>query len=105
VRPVMLEESPAYLSRNCPTSPQDIPDLAVKVAHLCQAFECVAFDDLFLRDIRDYRERQLKGSGLTPIFSVWDMPTRELTECMIESFMNSLGQRLTSRVSWGEVSK
>ena len=40
--------------------------------------ECIAFGDLFLRDIREYRERQLQGSGLTPIFPVWGIPTREL---------------------------
>ena len=32
-----------------------------------KGIECVAFGDLFLRDIREYRERQLEGSGLTPI--------------------------------------
>jgi uncharacterized protein (TIGR00290 family) len=49
------------------------------------AIEYVAFGDLFLRDIREYREKQLRGSGLTPIFPVWGIPTRELAESMIES--------------------
>jgi uncharacterized protein (TIGR00290 family) len=47
--------------------------------------ECVAFGDLFLRDIRAYRERQLQDSGLKPIFPVWGMPTRELARSMIKS--------------------
>jgi uncharacterized protein (TIGR00290 family) len=47
--------------------------------------ECVAFGDLFLRDIREYREKQLKGSGLTPVFPIWGMPTQELAESMINS--------------------
>jgi uncharacterized protein (TIGR00290 family) len=50
-----------------------------------QGIECVAFGDLFLRDIREYRERQLLGSGLTPIFPVWDIPTHELARTMISS--------------------
>ena len=29
------------------------------------------FGDLFLQDIRDYRERQLAGSGITPVFPLW----------------------------------
>lgn len=47
--------------------------------------ECIAFGDLFLADIRAYREKQLENSGLQPIFPVWGMPTRELAHSMIES--------------------
>ena len=50
-----------------------------------KGIECVAFGDLFLRDIREYRERQLQGSGLTPIFPVWGIPTHELARTMIAS--------------------
>jgi diphthamide synthase (EF-2-diphthine--ammonia ligase) len=34
--------------------------------------EAVAFGDLFLTDIRAYRERQLKGTGLEPLFPLWN---------------------------------
>ena len=34
--------------------------------------ECIAFGDLFLTDIRAYREKQLENSGLQPIFPVWE---------------------------------
>jgi len=47
--------------------------------------ECIAFGDLFLADIREYREEQLKGSSLQPIFPVWGIPTRELARSMINS--------------------
>jgi uncharacterized protein (TIGR00290 family) len=47
--------------------------------------ECIAFGDLFLTDIRAYREKQLESSGLRPIFPVWGMPTGELAHSMIES--------------------
>ena len=47
--------------------------------------ECIAFGDLFLTDIRAYREKQLEDSGLEPIFPVWGMPTRELARSMIKS--------------------
>jgi uncharacterized protein (TIGR00290 family) len=42
-----------------------------------------AFGDLFLADIRAYRERQLQGTGLKPIFPLWQMPTRDLAREMI----------------------
>ncbi len=35
---------------------------------------CFAFGDLFLKDIRAYREKQLAGTGLTPLFPLWGMP-------------------------------
>jgi uncharacterized protein (TIGR00290 family) len=43
----------------------------------------IAFGDLFLRDVREYREKQLAGSGLEPLFPLWDLPTRELAGAMI----------------------
>jgi uncharacterized protein (TIGR00290 family) len=45
----------------------------------------IAFGDLFLTDIRAYREKQLQDSGLQPIFPLWGMPTRELAHSMIKS--------------------
>jgi len=46
---------------------------------------CVAFGDLFLTDIREYREKQLRNTGLQPIFPVWGIPTRNLAQDMIAS--------------------
>jgi len=45
----------------------------------------VAFGDLFLEDVRAYRERQMKGTGLEPISPVWGLPTRDLAQEMIAS--------------------
>jgi diphthamide synthase (EF-2-diphthine--ammonia ligase) len=48
-----------------------------------QGVEVIAFGDLFLREIRAYREKQLEGSGLAPVFPLWEIPTRELAEEMV----------------------
>jgi uncharacterized protein (TIGR00290 family) len=45
--------------------------------------EAIAFGDLFLEDIRAYRERQLEGTGLEPVFPLWKLPTPELARDMI----------------------
>ena len=45
--------------------------------------EAVAFGDLFLRDVREYRERQLAGTGLEPLFPLWERPTGELAREMV----------------------
>ncbi len=45
--------------------------------------EAVAFGDLFLEDVRAYRERQLAGTGLAPVFPIWGLPTDKLAREMI----------------------
>jgi uncharacterized protein (TIGR00290 family) len=45
----------------------------------------VAFGDLFLEDVRAYREKQLRDTGLKPIFPVWGLPTRSLAAEMVAS--------------------
>ncbi len=45
--------------------------------------DSVVFGDLFLEDIRAYRERMLAGTGLEPLFPLWQMPTAELAREMI----------------------
>jgi diphthamide synthase (EF-2-diphthine--ammonia ligase) len=43
------------------------------------------FGDLFLADIRAYREQKLAGSGITPVFPLWERPTPELARAMMAS--------------------
>jgi uncharacterized protein (TIGR00290 family) len=43
----------------------------------------MAFGDLFLGDIRAYRERHLAGTGIAPIFPLWEKDTRALAHEMI----------------------
>jgi uncharacterized protein (TIGR00290 family) len=48
-----------------------------------EGITAVAFGDLFLQDIRDYRVRQLQGTGLEPLFPVWQIPTAQLGRDLI----------------------
>jgi uncharacterized protein (TIGR00290 family) len=45
--------------------------------------ELVVFGDLFLEDIRAYRERMLAGAGLEPVFPLWGAATGSLAHEMI----------------------
>lgn len=45
--------------------------------------DAIAFGDLFLEDIRAYRESQLQPTGLEPIFPLWQQPTSRLAREMI----------------------
>ena len=49
-----------------------------------------AFGDLFLEDIRAYREDKLKDTGFTPIFPVWEEDTTLLAEKMIASGLHAI---------------
>jgi diphthamide synthase (EF-2-diphthine--ammonia ligase) len=64
---------------------------AVRAA-VADGFTHVAFGDLFLEDVRRYREERLAGTGLQPLFPAWGLPTRELARAMIAS---GLRARLT----------
>ena len=45
--------------------------------------DAFAFGDLFLPDVRAYREKQLKPTGLEPLFPLWELPTTTLARDMI----------------------
>jgi uncharacterized protein (TIGR00290 family) len=45
----------------------------------------VIFGDLFLTDVRAYREQKLAGTGIAPVFPLWGRPTAALARDMIAS--------------------
>ena len=49
-----------------------------------EQIDAIAFGDLFLADVRAYREAQLKPTGLEPLFPLWEIPTPELARQMID---------------------
>ncbi|KPJ99775.1 MAG: ATP-binding protein [Desulfobacterales bacterium SG8_35] len=50
-----------------------------------QGIDSIAFGDLFLEEIRSYREESLAGTGITPLFPLWGRPTRVLSKEMVNS--------------------
>jgi uncharacterized protein (TIGR00290 family) len=48
------------------------------------------FGDLFLEDIRRYREEKLAGTGITPVFPLWGLDTRRLADEMVEAGLRAL---------------
>lgn len=45
----------------------------------------IIFGDLFLADVRAYREDRLAGTGITPVFPLWGRPTDRLARDMLAS--------------------
>jgi uncharacterized protein (TIGR00290 family) len=55
---------------------------AVAVARM-SGVEAMVFGDLFLEDVRRYREQSLEGSGLAPLFPLWQRPTAEVAHDLV----------------------
>jgi uncharacterized protein (TIGR00290 family) len=49
-----------------------------------------AFGDLFLEEIRAYREEKLRPTGLTPLFPLWRRPTGLLARQMVDGGLRAV---------------
>lgn len=74
---------PVELPWPCANADYEVLMRAACERAVAQGIEAVAFGDLFLEDVRAYREKQMNGSGLQPIFPIWGQPTKELAWEMI----------------------
>jgi diphthamide synthase (EF-2-diphthine--ammonia ligase) len=45
----------------------------------------IIFGDLYLEDVRAYREKNLAGTGIAPVFPLWGLPTGRLARDMIDA--------------------
>jgi uncharacterized protein (TIGR00290 family) len=67
----------------CPNDVYEARMAAAVANAAANGFTHVAFGDLFLEDVRRYRETRMAGTGLTPIFPLWGRPTGALARDMI----------------------
>jgi uncharacterized protein (TIGR00290 family) len=67
----------------CPTEAYEAAMAAALAGARAAGVTAVAFGDLFLEDVRRYREQRMAGSGLVPLFPLWGRPTRALAEEMV----------------------
>ena len=65
---------------------------------VADGFTHVAFGDLFLEDVRKYREDRLAGTGLTPLFPLWGLPTPALARDMIAGGLRARLSTIDPRV-------
>jgi uncharacterized protein (TIGR00290 family) len=65
---------------------------------VAEGFDSIAFGDLYLHDVREYRERRLADSGLMPLFPLWGIPTARLARDMIGAGLRARVTCVDSRV-------
>lgn len=86
---------PLFLTRIPSPCPNEVYETVMAAAledAVARGVRAVAFGDLFLEEVRRYREERMKTSGLELLFPLWGRPTRALAEEMIAS---GLRARLT----------
>ena len=69
----------------CPNEIYEARMSAAVAAAVGEGITHMIFGDLFLADIRAYREQKLAGTGITPVFPLWERPTPALAQAMIAS--------------------
>jgi len=68
----------------CPNEAYEARMREAVAAAVAEGFTHASFGDLYLEDVRRYREERLAGTGLQPLFPLWGIPTRALAEQMLE---------------------
>jgi diphthamide synthase (EF-2-diphthine--ammonia ligase) len=65
----------------------------------------VIFGDLFLEDVRRYREEKLSGTGIAPVFPLWQRPTdalaREMVDAGVETYLACVDLKQLSKTFAG----
>jgi uncharacterized protein (TIGR00290 family) len=74
----------------CPNEAYEDAMRAAVAEAVAEGIEAMAFGDLFLEDVRRYREERLAGTGIRPLFPLWGRDTTALAHEMVAS-----GQRAT----------
>jgi uncharacterized protein (TIGR00290 family) len=79
--PLHVVEIPAV----CPNDVYEARMTAAIAAATGDGIEQIVFGDLFLDDVRAYRERNLTATAVTPVFPLWRRPTDALARDMLAS--------------------
>jgi uncharacterized protein (TIGR00290 family) len=80
LRPIII-----HIPYPCPNEIYERKMAEAMTAARASGVRHIIFGDLFLEDVRAYRERQLSGTGIVPVFPLWGRPTRELADDMIDA--------------------
>jgi uncharacterized protein (TIGR00290 family) len=86
------------IPEQCPNEVYEERMADAVVRAVADGFTHVAFGDLFLEDVRRYREERLAGSGLEPLFPLWNRPTRGLADEMIAAGLRARVACVDTRV-------
>ena len=84
-RSVGLPLWPVFLPWPCPNDAYEAAMAAAIARALRAGIAHIAFGDLFLDDIRAYREERMAAAGIAPLFPLWGLDTSRLAREMVQS--------------------
>jgi uncharacterized protein (TIGR00290 family) len=82
---VGLSATLVHIPFPCPNDVYEARMATTLAAAKTEGISHVIFGDLFLQDVRAYREQKLAGTGITPLFPLWERPTAALAREMIDA--------------------
>jgi len=85
-----LAPVPVRIPYPCPNEVYEAAMMQALTAAKATGVTHVIFGDLFLRDIRIYREDRLRPIDIQPIFPLWDLPTDALARDMIAGSLGAI---------------
>lgn len=78
------------IPQNCANTEYEARMQATLEQFVAQGVKTVAFGDIFLEDLREYREKQLARIDMTALFPIWKRDTRELAKQVIQSGIKAI---------------
>jgi len=81
---------PVWIPSPCPNEIYEARMRAALAEATGSGVTHVAFGDLFLEDVRRYREERLAGTGVEPLFPLWARPTRTLAHDMLAAGLDAV---------------
>ncbi len=85
----------------CPNEVYEARMAAATAQARARGITHIIFGDLFLADVRSYREQKLAGTGITPVFPLWERPTAALAREMIDAGVEALSRLRRSQQARG----
>jgi uncharacterized protein (TIGR00290 family) len=79
-----------FIPSPCPNEAYELAMAQAMVRARAEGISRIAFGDLFLEDIRKYREEKLASVGMEPVFPIWGIETRALAREMVHSGLRAL---------------
>lgn len=81
---------PVPIPYPCPNEIYEARMAATMARAVRDGIDAVAFGDLFLEDVRQYREERLRPLGVEPLFPLWGEPTSRLARAMLDAGVRAL---------------
>ena len=75
---------------SCPNALYEERMSAAMATARAEGVGAVIFGDLYLEEVRAYREERLAGTGISPMFPLWQRPTDALARQMIDSGLKAI---------------